>query len=77
MLFVCARACLLKGRKGAKGGKMAEWNEFLHFEFNDFSSTTINSNNKMFYRVSNGSRFNENMLPSMADTTVDVPGNHG
>ena len=42
-----------------------------------WSSNALNSNTKMFYRVSDGSRYSENMLPSMAETVVDIPGRQG
>lgn len=42
-----------------------------------WSSDTLNSNTKMFYRVSDGSRYSENILPSMAETVVDIPGRQG
>jgi hypothetical protein len=45
---------------------------FLGFTYNNLHSSTLG-----IVRTSDGSRFNENLLPTMQDKTVQVPGGDG
>ena len=58
---------------------MAEWmgrdrkyQEFVGFEFNGIHSSQLN-----LYRVSDGSRYNEDMSAAFQDKTVQAPGRDG
>lgn len=46
--------------------------DFIGFTYNGFPSSDLG-----IMRVSDGSRFNENLLPTMQDKTVQVPGGDG
>ena len=51
---------------------MALSGDFIGFTFNN-----IHSSDMGIIRTSDGSRFNENLLPTFADKTVQVPGGDG
>ena len=46
--------------------------DFIGFSYNDVHSSELG-----IIRVSEGSRFNENLLPSSKDVTIQVPGGDG
>ena len=46
--------------------------DFIGFTYNGFPSSDLG-----IMRVSDGSRFNENLLPTMQDKTAQVPGGDG
>jgi hypothetical protein len=47
-------------------------NDFVGFTFNGIHSSELG-----ILRTSEGSRFNENLLPTIQDKTVQVPGGDG
>lgn len=51
---------------------MAEDRDFIGFSFNGYTNTDLG-----VYRVSDGSRYEEGLLPSIKDTTLDVEGRDG
>ena len=51
---------------------MALSGDFIGFTFNN-----IHSSDMGIIRTSDGSRFNENLLPTFADKTVKIPGGYG
>lgn len=51
---------------------IVKYNDFIGFTYND-----VHSSDLKIVRTSDGSRFNENILPTMQDKTVQVPGNDG
>jgi hypothetical protein len=46
-------------------------------EYMGFSYNGVHSSDLGIVRVSKGSRFEENLLPTIQDKTVQVPGNDG
>ena len=50
----------------------AQKGDFISFSFNDVHSSELG-----IIRTSDGSRFNENLLPTIQDKTVQVPGGDG
>lgn len=51
---------------------MAEDRDFIGFSFNGYSNTDLGIS-----RVSDGSRYEETLLPSLKDTTLDIEGRDG
>lgn len=51
---------------------MAEDRDFIGFSFNGYSNTDLG-----IYRVSDGSRYEEGLLPSIKDVSLDVEGRDG
>jgi hypothetical protein len=47
--------------------------DFIGFTYNGKHSIT----NFGVYRTSDGSRYNDNLVPTMTDKTADVPGGEG
>ena len=46
--------------------------DYIGFKYNNIHSSELG-----IIRVSNGSRFEENLLPNMQDKTVQIPGSDG
>ena len=46
--------------------------DYIGFYFNGYHSSELG-----IVRVSDGSRFNENLLPTIQDKTVQIPGGDG
>lgn len=58
----------VNGRKGA----LAEDRDFIGFSFNGYSNTDLGIS-----RVSDGSRYEETLLPSIKDNTIEIEGRDG
>ena len=60
---------------------MAVYNDFIGFSFqpiiNRVPQEEIHSSDLNILRVSDGSRYSENLLPTMKDQTAEIPGGDG
>ena len=51
--------------------------EIKHIDYVGFTFNGIHSSSLGIVRTSEGSRFNENLLPTIQDKTVQIPGGDG
>jgi hypothetical protein len=51
---------------------MAKYDDFTGFSFNGVHSSELG-----IVRISDGSRYNEDLLPTLQDKTIQVPGGDG
>ena len=67
--------CAHFNKKEENWGGKGEMNDM------DFIGFTYNGKHSMrdfnIYRTSDGSRYNDNLVPSMTDKTADIPGGDG
>ena len=56
---------------------MATYEDFVGFSFEPYGESLVHSSDLNILRVSDGSRYGINLLPTMKEQTADVPGGDG